>query len=241
MSDQILICISCHNRKRVAELCLPTMRDSVRPQDVLLLCNDGSAEYDCAWLYEFLPHSNSESWILGEETPIGIQAQRRAHLAMFMKLPSFTHLYLTDHDVIHDPSWADRGLALQAATGNAPLCLYNTRAHSELTRNTIEDDPRSDVIWRRVAPGVSYLLTRKHVERIAHQIDTLQHFDWEIPALLGSRFAVSRVCYCDHIGWGGQRHPESEGPEGGDRSTSPTDWLKAKRSEIVAKLNVDSR
>lgn len=234
MNERIFIAIACHNRRAVAERCLPTMRDSVPPDDFIGLCNDGSTEYDSAWLKQF-GQPGMMAPMSSEPKPLGIQAQRRRHLKEF--LPSvFTHLYFTDHDAIHDPTWRANALRLQAKYGHAPLCLYDTMAHVRLNGNTIEDNPDSEVIWRRVAPGVSYLLTRDHVERLAPHINSLQHFDWEIPALLGGRFAVSRIGYCDHIGIGGAHHPAEEGADGGDRVRNPTPWLVAKRAEVVAAL-----
>ena len=234
MTPRLLICIPCHNRRRVAELCLPTMRDSLHDDDWLRLYDDASSEYDAHWLAQFRPWRNGECVDRSSQGVLGIQAQRRTHLKEFLERPEFTHLYFSDHDCIHDPSWRGHALRLQADYGN-PLCLYDTEAHSRLPGNTIADAPHSEVIFRRHAPGVSYLLTRAHVERLRPHIATLEHFDWQIPDILGP-FAVSRVGYIDHIGWGGQRHPEAEGIEGGDRVKRPTDWLIAKRAEIVAKL-----
>lgn len=232
MTPRILICIAAHNRKRVAEFCLPTMRDSMHADDSLLLWNDGSTEFDREWCEMLMPKNGV---YFAHKTPIGIQAQRRLHLDEFLRHHNFTHLYLTDHDCIHDPEWREQALRLQSKYASHPLCLYDTEAHSRIPGNTVVDYPVCEVILRRFAPGVSYLLTRAHVEALRPHIATLEHFDWQIPQLIGP-FAVSRVGYIDHIGWGGQRHPEAEDVDGGDRVTSPTSWLVAKRAEIVAKL-----
>ena len=234
LNPRILIAVPCHNRRRVAELCLPTMRDSIVQQDMLVLHNDGSSEYGYEWLKQFTPAGFSH--VRDHYPAIGIQAQRRLHLHDFLhNYTGHTHLYFSDHDAIMDPTWRNTALGLQARHGHRPLCLYNTRAHSDLAGNTISEDASGEVIWRRFAPGVSYLLTREHVEQLAPFIPTLQHFDWQIPAILGP-FATSRTSYVDHIGWGGERHPAGEGPEGGDRATNPTPWLVAKRAEIVEAL-----
>lgn len=231
---QIFVAVACHNRKAVAQECLPTLRDSMDDRDWLQLYNDGSVEYNAAWLQQFMPHySHRLNGLIDTcEPPIGIQAQRRKHLRDFLA-GTYTHLYFSDHDVLMDPTWRFNALRLQAKYNNAPLCLYNTHAHIGLQGNTVKDDGDEEVIWRRVAPGVSYLLTREHVERIP--IDKLEHFDWEIPAVIGP-FAVSRVGYIDHIGFGGQRHPPAEGINGGDRVINPTPWLVAKRAQVVSAL-----
>ncbi len=234
MTARLFIAIACHNRRAVAEQCLPTMRDSVSPDDLLAIYNDGSREYDNQWLSQF-GQPGMMTPIRSDPEPLGIQAQRRLHLTDFL-LTDCTHCYLTDHDAIHDPTWREHALRLQAAHQDSPLCLYDTEAHRRIPGNTREDDPASEVIWRRVAPGVSYFLTRDHAERLAPHLERLSHFDWQWPALLGGRFAVSRTSYCDHIGWGGQRHPPHEGLDGGDRCLNPTEVLVKKRAEIVANL-----
>lgn len=236
MNATIMVAIACHNRRLVAELCLPTMRDSLTDIDMLLLCNDGSTEYDTQDLEHFR-EGDMLTILNGCYPPIGIQEQRKAHLRFFLNNASAaTHLYLTDHDCIHDPLWRTEALRFQAKYNGLPLCLYNTQAHVRLPGNTIEDKPDSEVIIRQVAPGVSYFLTRAHVEQLASYIDGISHFDWQIPAMLGGRFAVSRVGYCDHIGWGGRNHPENEDADGGDRVLAPTQFLIEKRAEIVSKL-----
>ncbi len=234
MTPRIFIAIACHNRRAVAEQCLPTIRDSVREEDLLGLYNDGSMEYDSQWLAQF-GQPGMMTPLRSDYPALGIQAQRRMHLKDFLQ-SDCTHLYLTDHDVFHDPTWRENGLRLLEKYHELPVCLYNTQAHVRIPGNTVVDDPAREVIVRRVAPGVSYLLTGAHVEHLAPHIGSLQHFDWQLPALLGG-FAVSRVGYCDHIGWGGERHPPHEGLDGGDRVLAPTEWLVAKRAEIVAALS----
>ncbi len=234
MIPRIFVAIACHNRRAVAALCLPTMRASIAPEDKLVLYNDGSAEYDGEWLRQFTPDLVADD---GDGKPIGIQAQRRMHLRHFLASPpELTHCYFSDHDVLMDPSWRENALRLQEKYGGVPICLYDTEAHRRIPGNTLEDDPANEVIRRRWAPGVSYLLTREHVERIAPHLPRLDHFDWTIPEILGG-FAVSRTSYCDHIGWGGCRHPVNAGLDQGDRALNPMPWLVAKRAEIVSALS----
>ncbi len=232
MTEKVYIAIACHNRRRIAEQCLPTMRDSVAPWDVLALYNDGSTEYDASWLMQFLPAGGE---LFTAPSPLGIQAQRRNHLRHFLK-SDCDRLYFSDHDMLMDPAWRSHGLKLQDDHNGAPVCLYDTAAHADMIGNTFATF--TDVIWRRVAPGCSYLLTRRHVEKVASFIDNLEHFDWGLPALLGFRFAISRTSYCDHIGHGGERHPAGAGLDEGDRALNSTPWLVQKRREVVEALSV---
>lgn len=228
---RLFIAIACHNRRRIAEECLPTVAAGMDPKrDYLTLFNDGSTEYDADWLQSLVPIAT----VVSSPAPSGIQAQRRAHLELFLKSDA-THLYLTDHDMIHDPEWRGAAFGL-AATYDAPVCLYNTAAHADLKGNTFKDDPDEDVIRRHYAPGCSYFLCRKDVERIREFIPQLAHFDWQIPALLRYSFVTSRMSWCDHIGFGGERHPKGAGYDEGDRALNPTQWLQRKRAQVVAAL-----
>ncbi len=228
---RVFIAVACHNRKRTAELCLPTLKDAAGADDWIHLFNDGSSEYDRDWLIQFGDYVSDVHHL----SPIGIEAQRRLHLRMFMESDA-EYLYFTDHDAIHDPYSIGEGIRIQKKCGGPLVCLYNTAAHTRLAGNTTADFPSSEVIWRRYAPGISYLLTREHVKELMPHISRITNFDWNIPDILGNQCAISRTSYVDHIGHGGARHPKNEGVEGGDRATNPTEWLKLKRAEIVAKL-----
>jgi len=243
MNTKIIVYIPCLNRKRIVEQCLPTVESGLEPQDLLSIWNDGSTEYDDYWLRQFGDEVRHPRNPDGEQIliSVGIEKQRRAHFMDFMcKKNDHTHMYLTDSDAIHDPNWRAKALEIQDKYFGVPICLYDTKAHSSLIGNTLEDDPSKDVIWRRVAPGISYFLTRSHVEKIVQTITHLPdplNWDWVVPNILGNWFAISRTSYVDHVGVQGIHHPESEGLNGGDRATNPTDWLVAKRAEITQKLS----
>lgn len=223
-----MIAVPCYERKRIVELCLPTIALAQRPQDKLMIYNDGSTSYSDEWL---------EQWgdqVIGTLN-IGIERQRKMHLEDFF-ISDFTHLFFTDSDAVTDPYAIEFALALQEQHSGLPVCMYNTKAHSEMLGNTLYDNPESNVILRRYAPGISYLLSRDHVKTIMRRIKEISSFDWQVPEWLGGRFAVSRISYHDHIGKGGLHDPFYEGYDGGDRAISPTTWLIAKRKEIVEKL-----
>ncbi len=228
---RIYVAVACHNRKRTAELCLPTLKGALGHDDALVLYNDGSTEYDKRFLQQWTTNVVSHP-------NIGIEAERRLHLDDFWRSHA-EFLYFTDHDAIHDPMALEEGLRLQKKYGGPLVCLYNTMAHVRIPGNTTGDLKSSGVIWRRYAPGISYLLTRDHVKDIMPHLSRITNFDWNIPDILGNQCAITRTSYCDHVGIGGLRHPESDGPDGGDRGLSPTPWLVAKRAEIVTALTYD--
>lgn len=234
MVARIYIAIPCHNRKSIIERCIPTIAETKTSADYLELWADGCTEYDSTFLTQWADRVNA----IGPDAK-GIEMQRRAHFQTFMDLPgSYSHMYLTDSDAPHDPNWRSQALGLQEENDGAPVCLYNTKEHANMKGNTLEDDITKNVIWRYYAPGISYFLTRAHVEKIAaFGIKDLRNWDWDVPRILGHRMAVSRVSYVEHIGHGGIHHPSSVGFEGGDRALNPTPWLVAKRAEIVEELS----
>lgn len=237
MTAKVLVCIPCFNRRSIAEQCIPTVRDGMAGCDSLHCYDDASNEFSPDFLYKLGANSASRC-----SENIGVERWRRLNFMEFYMNRDggeWTHLYLTDSDALHDPGWRSEALRLQDIAGGAPVCLYNTQAHVRLIGNTIEDDKSSPIIWRRVAPGISYLLTADHVRRVVeaikHMPDPL-HWDWTVPAILGHRMAISRTSYCDHIGHGGL-HDSGEGYDGGDRATAPTPWLVQKRAEVVGRLS----
>jgi Glycosyl transferase family 2 len=233
MTAQILICVPCRDRQRVVAQCLPTVVAGAGPQDEIFCTDDASTEYDGHYLLEWATSVRT----LKEK--VGPSAQRQIHFREFSA--GFTHLYLTDSDAIHDPDWRSRALFLQERHAGAPVCLYNAWTHADkfIKDNTVEDDPLSEVIVRRYAPGISYFLSRAHVEKVLPHLAHMNHWDWNVPDWLGNRMAVSRVSYVDHIALGGMHHKPEDGFEG-DRGLNPTPWLAAKRAEVVAALAKES-
>jgi hypothetical protein len=229
VEPRILIAVAYYNRQAIAEQCVPTIRDGMKSgHDALIIYDDGSSSK--AWDSETLI-SNSDKIEYGPN--VGIDKQRQRHIRDFSfgwnKL-IYTHLYLVDSDSPHDIDWRDHALSLQERCKGAPVCLYNTKTHEAMQNNTYLVD--TDVIWRRFAPGVSYLLTAAHVEKIMPHLSTLDHWDWQVPALLGYKMVISRTSYCDHIGHGGLHDPK-DGNMGDERALNPTPWLVKKREEII--------
>lgn len=240
MTPRLYIAIPLHHRLAIAAQCIPTVRAGmIHGHDTLAVYDDGSTMSDCS----------DSGFILGAadvvypSAPIGIERQRRRHFLDFaerMDRMEWTHLYLTDSDALHSPEWRSELLRLHQSSGYCPICGYDTEAHVRLPGNTIADYPSSELIFRRVAPGISYLLTREHVDKVVRALPSLPEYwswDWTVPALLGNRFAVTRRSVVDHLGEGGLHHPPGAGFDGGDRALNPTDWLVQKRAEVVAALS----
>lgn len=232
MNARIYIAIPTYNRMRLAELCIPTVRAGMEPEDGLVVYDDGSR--DKPW---DSPAIKEAATSFVDCDSMGIDAQRRKHILDFWNnrdLHGCTHLYLADSDAPHDPGWREAALSLQEEY-KAPVCLYRTLTHASYENNVFCDNPMERVIWQRFAPGVSYFLSLKMVAKAVSFIPPAWSWDWHLPGLLGYRMAISRVSYVDHIGLHGLHDPESGiGPE---RALNPTQWLVAKRAEIIHELN----
>jgi len=235
MNEKLLIIVATRNRKGVVRHCMENLVAMKAPADVLAIFNDASTEYDGGWCRAF------GDLVFNLKDPVGIHVQRRLHFQfakdMIRKDPKITRVYLTDADCIHDPAFRENLIRIQDKYDQPLVCGYNTTAHSCLEGNTWGDDPSEEVIWRKYAPGVSYLLTPDHIEVVCGHLKLIeQSWDWVLGDLLGNRCAITRVGWVDHIGWKGDRHPTDEGPNGGDRVIAPTEFLVRKRAEIVAAL-----
>jgi glycosyltransferase involved in cell wall biosynthesis len=223
---RIYIAVPCFNRKRLTEIALRSLMETKRPDDLLVGYNDGSHEYTTDWLRQFCDRAESS-------VNVGIERQRQRHFIDFWK-SDYDLLYFTDNDTLHDLDWRATGITLLEKY-STPVCLYNTTAHASLPDNLIDDDPESPVIWRRYAPGVSYLMNRRHVGMVMPHVHRLQNFDWDCPRIWGNRMATSRVSWLDHLAHGGIHH-KGTGYDSGDRALNPTPWLVERRRQLVAQL-----
>lgn len=232
MVNSIAIFIPIANRLEIAWRCIPTVIDGMSEGDRLFICYDGAE--DSRSFADAFPRKQIEEI---RSPRIGIEAQRRKHFATLTPDSPFTHVYLTDADAIHDPAWRENLLAMQIRTG-LPVCGYNTVAHTRLAGNTIVIG--ADHIIRRVAPGISYLLSAQHVFKVQRFLAgcSRPHWDWDwtVPSILGNRMLITRPSYVDHIGFGGIHHPQDEDWNGGDRATEPTPWLITRRKQIINEL-----
>lgn len=190
-------------------------------EDEVRCYNDGSTEYGVGFL-----RALGADWA-GNYANMGVDAQRRMHILDYWDhRDSFSHLYFSDSDCIMDPHWRERLLAIQERTGYL-TCGYHTATHENYQNNVYAR--RGDILLTRFAPGVSYLLSRAHVEKIVAHLPERWNFDWTIPSLLGYQCAVSDMSCVDHVGRGGMH--DTEGVD--ERALNPTLWLQDKRKEIV--------
>ncbi len=227
MTTRIYIAIPVFNRVAIAAQCIPTVRESMYAEDHLAIYDDGSTESTAPLFAQAGPN---ETWTWGQN--IGVDAQRRQHIFDFWAKPEFTHLYFSDADAFVEPHWRSRLLEIQDRTGLL-TCGYHTKTHEEYVNNVYAR--KDGIVFTRFAPGVSYLLNREHVAKIIEGMPERWSFDWHIPSILGYKCAVSDVSCVDHIGVRGQHDP-ADGSLGPEKALNPTEWLKAKRAEIVSTI-----
>jgi len=235
--DRITVCIPTYNRRAVAEQCIPTVRAGMEEGDVLMVYDDGSSPDEKPWHSEAIMRAAS-GFIPTE--PIGIDAQRRNHILEFVAghaIHGRDWLYLTDCDAFHDPDWRRAALTLYRNYGKL-TCLYRTQTHANYVNNIYRDHPGESVIWQRFAPGVSYLLSIADCRILAAHMPAKIAWDWWVPGALGHKCAVSRVSYCDHIGYGGMHDRNEPGCASNERATNATEWLVKKRVEILSNLGL---
>ena len=136
-----MICVPCFERREVLEVCLPSLLASKYDGDEVRLYNDGSTEYDAAWLKGFGVDCATDS------PNIGVDAQRRMHVLEFMNRPEFSYLYFSDSDCLMDPFWRARLFDIHTRTGLL-TCGYNTATHEGYKNNTYKRE--GDVVYRSV-------------------------------------------------------------------------------------------
>lgn len=236
MSASLRICVSVHNRLKLAGLCIPTIRAGMAKDDALIIHDDGSDE----GLYgdDVFKVLKDATGVTMSRPRIGIDAVRRQQILEFWgnrEIHGHSHLALIDSDVIAHPSWREIALSLQDDHGGVPVCLYRTQTHEDYKNNVFRNDEAENVLWQRFAPGVFYLLTLAHCEKLAVMMPERIAWDWWVPGILGYRMAVSRTSYVDHIGWGGMHDPQ-DGSVGPEMAKNPTPWLVEKRKDIIAAL-----
>lgn len=235
MQARILICIPIFNRIPIAEQCIQTILSSMYAGDHLALYDDGCDEDVLRLLGGASNATHHVNLSDGKKLNLGVDAQRRRHIIDFRGQSEFTHLYFSDADAFVDPHWRERLLDIQARTGLL-TCGYHTQTHENYEKNVYNRD--GDILFTRFAPGVSYLLERRHVEKIGSLMPDRWNFDWHIPGILGYKCAVSDVSCVDHLGAGGMHDTSEPGCVSRERATNPTPWLIQKRAEILANLGL---
>lgn len=208
---RMMLAVATCNRPVITELALANLRDIKGPDDLLVVYDDASTAYDQAWLER---HADV---VVRMPARGGIERLRARNFRDFLSIWSeYDLIYTTDNDVIHDPGFSARLRALYAA-GSAealdparagqklPVCLYNSRFHSQPDNILMHSADAGGVSLRRTAPGVSQLFDREMARVIvagleAHpELETRYGYDYHLPALLGRPFLQSEQSWLEHF------------------------------------------
>lgn len=232
-TKKILIVVCTFNRKQITALSLRQTMRYKKAYCHLQVYDDHSTDYDDTFLNDYADE------VIRLPEKMGIDDLRWYQFRRFMET-DFDMLYLTDNDVIHDPSYLDKLEQLYAmGNGKLPVSLYN---------NIFLLQPRfilfydNGIFIKSSAPGASMFYDRKMVELIvsfskdiAHKLDYLP-WDNRAVSCLRLPWITPETSYLEHFGAGGINNDNYER----QRAVNPTDYLRQKRGLILEYLRDDN-
>ncbi|NWF75663.1 MAG: tetratricopeptide repeat protein [Nitrospirae bacterium] len=222
----ILISVPVFNRKKITQLCLSQIQRYKTSRCFLQVYNDHSTEFDNQFLVEYADE------VIQLPNKMGINNLRLYQLRKFIQ-SDFDFIYLTDNDVIHDPSFIKVLIFLyELGERKFPVCIYNTIHHMQpnviLFKNNF-------ILLKRTSPGVSIFFDKKMVETIIKILDNVGDYqadfnwDYRVIAYLDRPVLTSVTSYLDHFGAGGTHNLDFER----DRALNPTKYLLERRESII--------
>jgi hypothetical protein len=243
-----LIAIPVYNRLKVSQLCLQSIYRN-RESSVVHVYDDHSSEFSgdvlapfCDELFRLPPRNRPVFKMESNTQGMGVQHLRWYQFRDFLNRPEFDHLYLTDSDALHDPSYMEMLQLLEEMLDKTrqkiPICLYNSRFHCSPSNNMAGN---TRLILRKSAPGISHFYTRDMVARIVCRLDALKSdpdygWDYIAPQLLGLPFLTTANSFVEHFGAVvGSMHTRA-GDWNRDRAINPTSYLAKLRGPIIAYL-----
>lgn len=199
----------------------------------LQVYNDHSTEYDNSFLE---PYADE---IIMLPQRMGIHNLRWYQFKRFLET-KFDFIYMTDNDVIHDPRFISvLEYLYELGDQKLPVCLYNSKEH--VSGNTILSK-KNNIVIKKTAPGVSMFYDRKMVENILDIFAKVgrdhDRYSWDYRAIayLGLPWITPETSYLEHYGGHGSIHNIDYEA---DRAINPTQYLKARREDILNYLKQD--
>ena len=228
----ILISVPVYNRPEITRLSLEQTKRYKTPYCHLQVYNDHSTEYDNSFL---MPYADE---VIQLPEKMGIHNLRLSQFRKFLET-EFDCIYMTDNDVIHDPSYITALEALyEMGERLLPVCIYNTRFHMHPSCIVYHGN---GIFLKKTAPGVSLLFDRKMVEKIVSILDNVGHFhddfgwDYRAIAYLDLPCITSEKSYLEHYGGDGIHNNDFER----DKALNPTQYLQNRREYILKYLTQD--
>lgn len=225
----ILIAVPVWNRKEMVQLSLAQTKRYKTSSCHLQVYNDHSTEFDNTFLE---PYADE---IIKLPKKTGIDGLRWHQFRAFLKT-DFDCLYMTDSDVIHDPSYITLLERLYSAgKRQLPVSLFNS---------IFTMQPRmilyckNGIFLKSSAPGNSMLYDRKMVEKILNTLEktsgVLDYLPWDNKAIacLQLPWITPEMSFLEHFGAQGVNNDNYER----DRAISPTEYLQERREPILTYL-----
>lgn len=228
---KLLIEVQTFNRKAITEICLNQIKEN-KEDAYLRIVNDYSTEYDNEWLKKFGDE------VIQYEKKLSINRLKWRTFHNFLKT-DFTHLYMCDNDIYHDPSFIS--ILKKYKGNNLPMTLYR----SSFIHSFGEGVSKYVKHWDKVSlksglfGGASVFLNREHIEKIVSilpdedtwaSLTNKDAWDSKIQRMIDEKrlYLIPKESYCEHFGTGGQNHKNRLS----DYALSPTQYLKDKSSDI---------
>lgn len=237
--EKIRIDVPVFNRQKITELVLMQLFKTKAPNDEIYIYNDGSTEYDDAWLSQwgkvirYTMPLNQDRW--RNIHTIRSRAFRDFVQNNYKPENNFDFLYMTDNDAFHDPSWRSEFIKI-SEEANVALCGYLSNfmfQNYDYYRNQINATfNKSYKIIQSTGGGISIFLNKDKVQTILNRMGhTDMHDMWDCMTwgYLNNTYAVPAQSLVEHFGKGGLHHNDWDF----EKAINPTLYLQQVRPFII--------
>lgn len=229
-SSQLLIILTTFNRKKITELSVKNILESKR-KATIWVADDKSSDYN----KEFLASISNNSKIIIPEKKLSVEYFRFKLILQALDT-NFKYVYHTDNDMIHDPNWVERLYQINYFLPEYPISLFNSTFHRMVNEQQV---PELDLVVRPFCPGASFFLNQEFLTPFKEEIKNLSEssklettWDFYLSRIVSKPVLVSKTSYVEHFGAGGMHNNDFDR----DRATTPTEYLKSIRENIISVL-----
>jgi hypothetical protein len=229
--------VQTFNRKKITEICLNQIK-TYKDDAHLRIINDYSTEYDNEWLKQFSDD------VIQYEKKLTINRLKWRTFKAFLDT-DYTHLYMCDSDIYHDPSFIN--ILKKYQGNNLPITLYRSSFIHSFGDGVSKYLKHWDNISLKsgLFGGASVFLNRNHIEKIVSQLPdediwasftSKEAWDSKIQRMIDEKklYLIPKESYCEHFGTGGQNHKTKNS----DYALNPTQYLKDNCPKIWKTIEV---
>lgn len=253
LSKKTVICPATFNRKGTVEQCL-SVTNAHKLGAKMYIHDDGSDEYDEAWLGQFCDRvfrhprsaggkkgvknlrSNIAKSLLGAYEPETFS--RWLNQDFGPEGPEF--LYMVDSDGMHDPYFFYRIHEMMQLSPNwGAISLYSAKFHSPRNQRIEKSPIDKHTVLRNVGPGISLFFRVQSFRDKPKQVQVPDRRGWDgyyCQQIAARRIITSLVSYVEHYGkWGFH----NKGSFDRDRALNPTKFLVDRRAETIKQIEAE--